>query len=37
MFNKNGKELFLKSMLYTAAVIFLLLTGYFSAYYFFGG
>ncbi len=33
---KKSRELFVKSMVYTAAIIFLLLTGYFSAYYFFG-
>ncbi len=30
-----GKQLFLKSMLYTAAAIALLVIGYFSAQYFF--
>lgn len=33
---KSAKELFLKSMIYTAAAIALLVIGYFSAGYFFG-
>lgn len=31
----HGKQLFLKSMIYTAAAIALLVIGYFSAQYFF--
>ena len=35
--NSTAIKVFLKTMLYTVAVILLLITGYFSAEFFFGG